>query len=492
MFAAIQVPIADARIFFSDDAGRLRRPGWPFAVTNKEFVRSFGVVRARPTGPFADWTESAYCEADRILRFPSGFGRVSVGRDGRYTVLRCVYRRLFSDGDAVVRLECGLTTRAGSGVNETFDSDGLTHLVGACLAVPVSVKQPGRTYTGDLATAGVSLAATYRRATGRVGANSDQSWMVTAAAPAIVVQHIGDPVGPALQHYRRVDELSDDDVVCLHARTQCSKQDVQTFVLRHVVDVDRDKLRRLRHFLFRRHAQREAIKAVLALVRQQRLCYEMGVPESERLSRWIDATLKALTQRSAFGFVVGSEVRLALGLDDVISPGEADLLANQLQEVRASVRGRLRAVVSTGAPQPTLVIKAAGSFLLGNTIGEMNMEDHTTQVGNISGSTIGGIGSKFSVSDSLNTITNGTGSDELKTLLKELAEQVATMTANASPEHAQAAARNAADLISEATAGDPRPSVLKALGEGLKSAAEAVGKVGLPVVAVVAKILALF
>lgn len=493
VFVAVQFPIADSRLFVPNGAGRVMRPGWPTPKADREFVRSFGVVRARPIGPSASWSENSFCDADRVIRFPPGFGRVPVNRDGRHTTLIAVYRRLFTDGAAIVRLECGLATRSRRPVIEDLDEDALMHLIGVCLAVSVTVQRPKSPYEGDLVHAGNAVAIAYRRATGRVGADTAEAWMVTAESPSMVVQYAGDPTGTTPRFARRLESLSGDDIACMQARVRRG-QDVYVYVLVHLDKADPDKLRRLRHFLLRRHAEREVIKAVLALLRDGRIKYEPGGDESEQLSRWIDDTLKALAAREAYGFVLGMNDRLALGFDDVISHGETDLLIERLEATRRSIKARLRALnpAPAGSAQVSLTIGTAGNVLLGNQIGGLQMESNQTKVGNISNSNIGGIGSKFSVADSLNTIAQSPANDELKSLLRDLAKQVEALTTQAPGDQAEAASRDADDFIREATSAEPRKGVLEAFGNGLKSTAQAVGQVGLPIVTLVAKIMGLF
>lgn len=117
--------------------------------------------------------------------------------------------------------------------------------------------------------------------------------------------------------------------------------------------------------------------------------------------------------------------------------------------------------------------------------------DKSTQIGDVGGSITGVIGVDNVISESFNKIQGAAADDELKAKLTELTAAVAAMCKQLPPDQAQVAARDLQTFTDEATSATPRRSLLAAIGEGLSTTAEAVEKVGAPVVALVKAILLL-
>jgi len=106
-----QFPIADARPFVPQLNLRLPVPDWPEPDTSidPQFVHYFGKACERVGEPDEAWPdEIKYCRARRGLRFNS-LETCHSGFPGRRFRPQCAFRRLFSDGQAVVRIEIGIT-----------------------------------------------------------------------------------------------------------------------------------------------------------------------------------------------------------------------------------------------------------------------------------------------------------------------------------------------------------------------------------------------
>ena len=109
MLITCQFPFADARPFLNEETHRLAAPDWPDAEAGREFMRSIGGVRPRLSGGEQFWTgEGVYCDAARLLRFPPRLSSRKLAPSAGGSALACQFRRLFSDGGAVVRVELGL------------------------------------------------------------------------------------------------------------------------------------------------------------------------------------------------------------------------------------------------------------------------------------------------------------------------------------------------------------------------------------------------
>lgn len=95
------------------------------------------------------------------------------------------------------------------------------------------------------------------------------------------------------------------------------------------------------------------------------------------------------------------------------------------------------------------------------------------------------------IGDSFNKANSAEVSDELKDLLKELASAVGKMSKELSPEESEQVARDLEILTAEATSSKLRQKWWQLSVEGLEQAAKNVGKVGIPVITLAAKIAAI-
>ena len=120
--------------------------------------------------------------------------------------------------------------------------------------------------------------------------------------------------------------------------------------------------------------------------------------------------------------------------------------------------------------------------------GEADMSDFNLEVG---GDFSGVAGHGNIVIESFKKIEQSSAHTDLKASLKELTSTVGDLIQKLPPAEADAAARDLKNFTDEALSPKPRPSILEALGDGLKKTAEVVGEVGAPVASIVATIIGL-
>src|SRR5260370_3926367 len=151
MFFAFHIPLVDVRPFVHADTSRLTSPTWPLPTAGKEFVRAFGQVSNRPRGGVERWSgESSFCGATRALRFLPPLPTQRIGLRDQPSQLWCVYRRFFTDGQSVSRLEVGLRLRWPEKYS-ALDRSELLELIQRCLAITVQIPtQADNTQTCDL------------------------------------------------------------------------------------------------------------------------------------------------------------------------------------------------------------------------------------------------------------------------------------------------------------------------------------------------------
>ena len=107
MLITIQFPFADSRKFITRDTQKLAKPSWLIPVPDRDFIRSFGVIRRRPRGGLTGWLGESYvCEANHAIRFQ---GLEPFKDDsGNLIKFRVAFKRFYFDGLAVGKFEVGI------------------------------------------------------------------------------------------------------------------------------------------------------------------------------------------------------------------------------------------------------------------------------------------------------------------------------------------------------------------------------------------------
>jgi hypothetical protein len=109
MHIVFQFPIVDFRLLLPGEKARLVQPSWPSPdMQRKPFIRHFGRVKQRLGGGSEDWSaEEFYCDSHLAIKYDdlhkSGY---DIGA-GRKTIISNCYRRLYSDGKFMNKIELG-------------------------------------------------------------------------------------------------------------------------------------------------------------------------------------------------------------------------------------------------------------------------------------------------------------------------------------------------------------------------------------------------
>ncbi|HEY5943702.1 MAG TPA: hypothetical protein VIT89_12690 [Solirubrobacterales bacterium] len=490
MFVNVQLPFADLRPFLGTASGRLALPGWPSPQVDAEFVRAVGAVRQRRAGGLAPWMgEGYFADATRAVRFPPRFARWPYAHGYNGTTMQNVFRRFFSDGRAVARLEIGFAPRNRYSQLMQLDASGLLALITSCISVPVRVPAAEEgTASSELLLAGRVLARHLLRATTKNGSQPQvESWCLRSLRPIVVVIYHPDEIS-AVPHSKKTPINADGNYIySLLAGRQGVTAPVWLIPVDQAGDVDH--LRRIRLHLSRLHAEREVFKWTLSCAAQGRLAGPEDGDAWDRLQAYLNETDRLLSQGSVYG-IDSAELKTTLGLSDLVNPGERQALLVQLRGMRGNVYRKVEEFPAEKvAPQITFVDK---QISVNSQIGEMHMEDKRVSIGDVSGGIYGAVGNDINIENSFQRIDGSEAPDDVKTILKELVQAVEGLKPKLEADNQETVVRDLEGLVGEATALKPRRGTLETLGDGLVQAAKTVGEVGLPVVKLVTQLLVLF
>jgi len=338
MLLSLLFPFADSRRFLTD-AAVLASPNWPLPQVDTEFVRCFGPIRRRQGGGLDTWVgENEVCRADRALQFVTSPSYQDSQNAGLRLTLRCAYRRLFFEGDALGKFEIGLATKSRAVFQ--LEAAPFERFLQHMLNAPVRVRDTPRdtpSPTCKLREAGKHITQLYSTATAAKAVpphvKMPQPWWVRAGTPLLFLSH--EP----------------GQLITLPAKARPVSLPVQLGFSLHTLNVtvggtslpmlclslapggDADKARLLRLYLTRLYAEHECLRLVLDAIRTQKIVVTRGTAESDQLQHYLDEAtdrIQELEGKSAQSFdaEVIEVARRSLGN---IIPGHRQQLLEQLK-----------------------------------------------------------------------------------------------------------------------------------------------------------------
>lgn len=477
MLITVQFPLADLRPFVAAETRRLKAPDFPTPRADVDFIRSFGRVARREEGGLAEFAgEDIFCDAARAIRFDATFSiRAALGLGHRY----CAFRRYFSDGSGVTRMEIGV----GFGNRKV---DDLTKLLTETLELPVTIGRGDKAEKTTLLRADRPLARMVLRASTKAQQDfKPQSWWITPTEPAVLVEYSLDREPIQLPPgFQDIEHPAAKGIELAYDRMEIGGRAVGVWLFGTRDAHDRDYRHRLRLTLLRLHAQREVVKEVLRAINADKLEVVRTKPEdppdhpSNLLQEFLTETI-ARMDRAEYAGVKQTELLRA---------------AEEMQD--APLTGERAAILKKLAPLRRYVSAAVDKFITINVEGDLNVTDNskhqTINIGdNASGTfNINQVAAE-SITNSFNQIQSAEVSAEMKTKLEELNKLVEKLMPKLPPEQQKKAAKSLETLTDQATSKEPEREWYELSAKGLMEAAKTVADMAGPITTAVKAVLAL-
>lgn len=486
MFVAIQFPIADGRVFVGD-SGVVERPNWQapqigWMPAYNDFVRGFGRLAYRRRETDAGWTdEDFFAYAKGAVRFPTLERRHFRGPDGSLWMVRCRFRRLFSDGDATVRVEIGFRVEPDEVPAESVVRE-LLHLPAV---VPGEWDGPAK----DLILLGPHLARRYARVTTRNG-RKPASGLVAAGDPIVVAEAwwtSAHPQRPADADAVAADAGTGSDAGTGTGLPQLSAAATRTRYGRietwYQGEAPRTGARNLRLVLLRQHAQEQTLDHVLRWMTSGALRYVPLTETGDRLETYVNNATRIVNRDNDRGVACGP-LRDALDAVTATQRNTVDVRRRtQLDGMRRQVRAKAeRFLAEREVRRPTFNVYGAV------TVGDQNF----------SGTFYGPVANTVyaqTLENSFNTFAAAEPNDDLKKLVAQLHQQVAVLVAQlraSAPEEAAEVTEAVSTFTEEAAKKTPNKITLRALGQGIVDVAQTVAGAASPLISTVTAVLKLF
>lgn len=390
MFVALQFPFVDVRPFIQTETGRLSVPDWQELKPDRDFIRSFGLVKRRLRGGVIEWPgEELYCRALRALRFVNSYTKlpadmaVGAAEASQYIA----FRRFLADGCALARFEIGLGYREKNTRQRDvrLRSKDFISLVRFVLSQKVSVTHDSAQKTCELAEASEYIAGHYLHASQSLKAAAPEDWWVAPGDTLLLLEYdTGDTdVRGFPKHARPVqsDVLKKANIDLAHMWAEYKGKQVGVWLLGYDGDdkANRDLLRRLRLSLFRLHAERESMKRVFRLIARKQIEVKKDTPQTERLQDYIHNATRILSKQTYEGLPQSAILDAAYQAEDLVGAGERATLLTQLAGIR---RNLFRNVKDLTTPHEE---SQRNIYLLqiDNSVGKQVIDINHSTVGNI-------------------------------------------------------------------------------------------------------------
>lgn len=491
MLAIFQFPISDTRLFDSEYELRLPAPDWPNPSTdfNPQFVNYFGKAVERRLQADEAWPdEIKFCQAARALRFVE-LEKQHAGQSGAYFRPKCVFRRLFCDGETVVRVEIGLKHHNQTPTLSLLKPHQILSIIVDLCDLSTLVPQFNMPMNSNkLIKQGAALARLYAR--GTISSNNTKicraQELVEAGNPLIVLE---------LKSHEADFPLVPEGFVCIpddkalganlaFGRVRTRSGIVNTWILQQG-KATKEQARSLRLCILRLHAEQEALDLTLKQLKRKRLI----IPNKQEIVDEYDNYFNKKTRlinRTSYGGISQSAVLAAFDASEQItSPATRQNLINRYENARSQVWKKLEDYqIRRGAIRVISVTNV--------TTGDLTVEKNVTINANGTGNIINV--AEF-MSNVTNTVTNNleksTSTDDVKELMKQLADQITAISSQIDPKQTQRMGSDLQTLSNEMAQPEPRRAWYQLSIEGLKEAAMAVGEIATPIIATLEKLMPL-
>lgn len=508
LFIIIQFPLSDIRSFIKKNADRLLLPTFPIPETDKEFIRSLGISRDRIQGGLHSWPgEEVYCDAHRAIRFPDAFFGISVPGIDEELRVRCGFRRFYSDGNVVSRVEVGIKLeRYPESVwqyKQAYKFNQIISIINSILSIPVTIHLPENgTKSCSLIKSGPYLSSHYLQAStkkrnGKIA--KTESWWMSSGKPIILIEVEPYEFGLYFSEEKLTKIRNDFSVELSHFRMELEGKKFGAWLISKLAYFPKikDRMRRLRVHLSRLHSERESLRQVLRLITRKKLNCKRGSTESDDLQEYLSSMTSLLEKKKRAGCRQSEFLKAIQNFEDMVKPGERTSLLNQLSkiDIRKNLLNRIEQITRPveDDTSPIYILGANASINIGKeqTIGGNTMSKTEITIGD-NAYIIGDIITADTINDSFNNVASSDCDQELKEKTTELISVVAKMCENLPNDKAQEAARDLRAITAELTSKSPRQKWYEVSSEGLIEAAKAVGEIGKPVIKILHEIGKLF
>jgi len=380
------------------------------------------------------------------------------------------FRRWYSDGDAVAKMELGLASAPQSlGHLTPQQFNGLlSRVCGTRISVPVAIS--GITQV-EIAEAGQPLARQFLHASTKAAAlraDAVSRWTQQGAPLLFVEVRQTETIDVSQPVFSR--ELPEMGVVLQHFWFRHKSKSLRVWLMQVTGERDKRRARDLRVCLMRLHAEQEVLQCVLRAIVRGEVRPERSSSSSNRLQAYLNRSTRWLHRASSR--VDNDIFEQALETNNKALPGQATSIGEALR-VQMDIRPQLAKKIDALWPR-----ELGGPIFLAENIEfnkEVDMSQDTINVRDVVGPV--NIKSRLDhVIQQVNNVAPTFENGQLRKLLETLRTQLASLPADRQ-EDAERVAQATEPIVGELAKKKPNKGFLNVSVEGLKEAAKAVADI---------------
>ncbi|MCJ8320972.1 MAG: hypothetical protein HRT52_11660 [Colwellia sp.] len=488
MQVALQFPIADARPFSSTTNLRLPLPDFPEPITeiNPQFVHYFGKACERIDEPDEAWPdEIKYVRANRALKFDKLESRYC-GFPSSKSQPKCTYRRLLSDGSAVVRAEVGFRL-INSVKNKKYSLKEVLSIISDIAEIPCIVPSPGNIdKIRPILAQGINLTKLYSFASSKRSAEKEpvNFNLVESGSPLIIVELKANEVNVDIwtkysNRAIKVESKNVNGANVLFCRFGTKVGIVSTWILEKG-SASNEQLRSIRVCLTRIHAEREVLDLILKQIHRGNILNPSDEESINRLDEYFNKRLNIIKREMWGGMKQSAIVNAIDATHDVVrSAIQAQLVAryeggrrqvwnkiNNYQEDRQSSKIYKTIFIENGG------IMTDKNITVGGTGNIVNIAEYMSNVTN----TVN------------NNMSSPNGEEDIKQMIIQLTKEIEDISSIADASQIEIMGKNLEALSKESVSVQPEKRWYEFSITGIKEAAQAVGSIANPIIETLKKL----
>jgi hypothetical protein len=332
MHIIFEFPIVDCRPLLPDEDGKLTNPEWPTPPDSaKSFIRHFGAVKERNAGGSTDWTgEAYYCNTHLALQYDDLHKKGYPLSTGRQSAIYNSYRRFYSDGYFVGKIEAGFvdnTEKKGEAPGLENIKINLSDVLNHYADLPVKVDDKDF----KLYKAGTALTKKYYgESTSKEKAALPQQQFVVAGELLIVLVFSANETFVLPETASLLEQVTlPDNKGSLKLHGYKLKHDgyaLKVWLIETPAPVsslskpDKNILRNLRINLLRIHIEKETLRILLNKIKNKKIQLDNDSKEAQLADSYFKKTAERLFKKERYTLQQKNILDFALNSENSMSP----------------------------------------------------------------------------------------------------------------------------------------------------------------------------
>lgn len=370
MHIVFQFPIVDCRTISADRKGKLIHPQWPNpSGSSKHFIRHFGKIEERLSGGNTDWVgESHFCNAHLAMKYDKLQDKGYPINENSKSAIVNSYRRYFSDGQFVGRIEAAIIDNTEK-ILETKKDTNIN--ANAILQHYANLQVVLKGKSKKLYNAGSELAKNYHiESTVKKDYRPEDKKYVVAGDISIVLVYkkCANLSLPAYAFSIEEIQLPENQgVLNLHGyKLRHEGETIKVWLIETPVGIAKltkpakEILRNLRINLMRIHLEKETIRIILNNIQNKTIVIEKDSAEFKIVNKYLKETAEKLFKKNRYKLSQQNILEFALHSENTVQPGVFSSLEKSILDFQDEyVRQNIETIIRRMAQKTILFICAS-------------------------------------------------------------------------------------------------------------------------------------